>query len=787
MPAQLEEITAIYLGERHRFANADGDVVVADAHANGSINGPVTLKGPADVDELRHNHSYRFYGKWSSYKRRDGETEKQFHFQTFVTVQPHNRDGVIAYLRHAGEGNGFGAARAAALWDTFGSDAVRVFREERSTVFDMLRSRGLPLSTKAVDDIAEKLVAEQQLENCTIELTDLLAGRGLPKTIARRAIQEWGNLAASIIRRDPYKLMNFRGVGFKRCDQLYLTLGLPPGRLKRQALSAWYSLASNTDGHTWFPRRTAEFGIRACVAGAELKVDRAISLAIRAGAIHEAHTSTGTGPIVRPSAGTYAWVAEGGKAANETQLAGMIADALAEPCNWPPLDGISGIDGEQPIKLAQALQGTIGILGGGPGTGKTRTVGALIQVCLKHFGLEEIAVAAPTGKAAVRLTEVLQGEPYKLPLRARTWHSLLGVESRADRGGWGFKHCESNPLPFKVLIGDETSMNDTDLAAAVFRARAKGTHVLLVGDVNQLPPVGHGAPLRDMIAAGLPYGELRDIRRNSGGIVEACAAIRDGQRWASGDNLSLLECGVASQQIQHVLAELQRARVAGLDPVWDCQVLAAVNAKSELSRRELNKALQAALNQRPGVAGQPFRVGDKIVNTKNGYFPIWDADTSDPETRTNDRGEVYAANGELAEVVEVEDKLTVAKLTGPYRLIKIARGKATEPAEGEEPIDEEKTATGCTWELGYCLSTHKSQGSEWPWVIVLGDEYPGAKRVCSREWLYTALSRAKQRCVLVGRKATFDSMTRRVALGQRKTLLKERILLERAKSLLAGV
>lgn len=784
MPAQLEEIIAEFLGERHRFANVEGDVIVADAHANGSINGPVALKGPAEVDELRRGHSYRFYGKWATYRnRRTGDEEKQFHFQTFVAVQPHNREGVIAYLRHAGQGLGFGAARAAALWDAFGGEAVRVFREDAERTLDVLSAHRLPLSREAWEKIAQTLAGQQQLENCTIELTDLLAGRGLPKTIARRAIQEWGNLAASIIRRDPYKLMHFRGVGFKRCDQLYLNLGLPPGRLKRQALSAWYALANNTDGHTWFPRRLAEFGIRGCVAGAELKIDRAMDLTRRAGAVAELRTAAASGPIT--AGGGVVWVAEGNKARNEGQLAKMIADAMNEPCNWPAIATIENIDGEQPERLTQALAGPIGILGGSPGTGKTFVGANLIKSLIRHFGDTEIGIGAPTGKAAVRLSEVLAG--YGVPLRARTWHSLLGVESRADRGGWGFKHDASNPLPFKVLVGDETSMNDTDLAASIFRARAKGTHVLLIGDVNQLPPVGHGAPLRDLIAAGLPYGELRAIRRNSGGIVEACAAIRDGQRWQPGDNLSIHESGEPEFQIRLMLAAILDAQVNGLDPIWDCQVLAAVNAKSPLSRRELNKVLQAALNQRPGVAGQPFRVGDKIVNTKNGYFPVWEADTDDEETRVNDRGEVYVANGELAEVVEVDDSLTVAKLTSPHRVIKISRGKATEAGEGDEPVDEERTATGCTWELGYALSVHKSQGSEWPQAIVMGDEYPGAKMVCSREWLYTAISRAKQRCVLIGRKATFDAMCRRVALGQRKTLLKERILLERAKTILAGV
>jgi exodeoxyribonuclease V alpha subunit len=341
-------------------------------------------------------------------------------------------------------------------------------------------------------------------------------------------------------------------------------------------------------------------------------------------------------------------------------------------------------------------------------------------------------------------------------------------------------------FPCKVLIGDESSMNDTDLAARIFGARSAGTHLLLVGDVCQLPPVGHGAPLRDLIAAQVPYGELREIKRNSGGIVEACAAIRDGRRWEPGDNLLHIQASTPDRQIAEMLAAIKEQETVGVDPIWDCQVVTAVNKKSDLARKPLNKLLQNELNPNPGLPGSPFRVGDKIVNTKNGYFPSLDFDTSDDETITNDKLEVYVANGELAEVLEVQESLVIAKLSNPSRTIKIPRGKADEKeAEPNEGDADESTGTGCSWDLGYCLSVHKSQGSEWKIVIVMIDEYPGAKRVCSREWLYTSISRAKDRCYLIGRREVADGMARRVALNKRKTLLKEQILRNRAISIVA--
>lgn len=441
--------------------------------------------------------------------------------------------------------------------------------------------------------------------------------------------------------------------------------------------------------------------------------------------------------------------------------------------------------------LAKATSGPVGVLGGGPGTGKTYTVAALCEVLAATVGLDQIAIGAPTGKAAVRVTETLS--QHGIQLRARTWHSLL-------RGGvdGGFLYNRANPLPFRVLIGDESSMVDLDLMAAIFRARAAGALVLLVGDVNQLPPVGHGAPLRDLIAAGLPYGELTEIKRNSGGIVEACHAIRQGRPWLAGDNLRVIDVGNPDEQIRWMLQEIGSQRAAGVDPIWQTQVVCPVNAKSPLARKTLNEILQRELNPGGERAGSnPFKIGDKVVNGKNGRFSAVEWDTGSDEIDVSDRGEVYVANGELARVLAVEDRMTVAQLDNPRRVVRIPRDKSSSQGEenadqdagpvGNGEADENSTGTGCSWDLGYCLSTHKAQGSEFEVVIVMLDSYPGAKMVCSREWLYTSISRAKKTCVLIGQKSLADSMCKRQAIWKRKTLLKERILLEQAKRDLAEI
>jgi hypothetical protein len=335
------------------------------------------------------------------------------------------------------------------------------------------------------------------------------------------------------------------------------------------------------------------------------------------------------------------------------------------------------------------------------------------------------------------------------------------------------------------LLVHNCSMIDTDLAAALFRSCATGTHMLLIGDTGQLPPVGHGAPLRDLIAAGVPTGRLTEIRRNSGAVVHACHEIRAGRRFQvcpqlrpeAGENLRVLPAVSSKAALEKIVQTIRSIGSKGLaNPVWECQVIVAVNAKSELSRQAVNQRLQAELNPGGGrAAGNPFRVGDKIVCLKNSFLPV--VEDAPPEfNQEEDDGKVFVANGEQGCVKHVQSKLTIAQLDGPPRLIKIPRGTNTDSqGDGDGANSDESAATGCQWDLAYGISCHKSQGSEWPVVLVALDEYPGARLVCSREWLYTAISRAKLACFLVGKLATGHGMIQREAIRKRKTFLRELI------------
>lgn len=775
MAARLEEIVLTFQRERIRFGDADGPStaiiecsISAEPSAQGTfiVNGPAIVKVECEPADFVVGLPYRFYGRWVTHDKYG----KQFDARTFVRVQPHNRIGVIRYLQQAPH---IGQKTATTFWEKFNGEAVRILREQPDVAAAAV---GGQFSEIKAAEAAEYLKREAALEATTIDLMDLLAGRGFPRSTGKRVVTEWGNKAAEIIRRSPFALMRFRGCGFLRCDQLYLDMGGDPARLKRQALCAWYSIARDTSGHTWHQPTTVERGLAERIAGARVQSVPAVRLAKRGKLL--ATYRNGDNKL---------WLAEAKKAANEAKVAERVRQWLDEPPAWPSISGLDASD-HQREQLAAALSAPLAIFGGGPGTGKTYSGARLIDAVIRAFGANQVAVAAPTGKAAVRITELMNG--YGVKLRAKTIHSLLGVAGRSEGDGWGFEHHENNPLPFKFIVVDESSMIDCDLAAALFRACPVGCHVLLIGDTGQLPPVGHGAPLRDLIAAGVPTGILTEIRRNSGAVVRACHEIRSGKQFQvcgelnpeAGNNLRLLPAispKAALEQVVKTIHAIGNRRLA--NPIWECQVIVAVNAKSQLSRKDVNQRLQAELN--PGgerAAGNPFRVGDKVVCLKNGFYPVVEDAPLQFNVEAQDR-RVFVANGEQAAVKHVESKLTIAQLDAPARLIKIPRGAGQDGvddgsgSQGGDGGMDDTAATGCQWDLAYGISCHKSQGSEWPIVFVVLDEYPGARMVCSREWIYTGMSRAKHVCFLVGKLGTAYGMIGRQAIGLRKTFLKELI------------
>jgi exodeoxyribonuclease V alpha subunit len=753
MPARLEEIAGVFCHERFRRDDfVIGQVEVVD---NGRRS-TVSVKGNAEADELRLGFEYRFYGK----RERHPKYGESFAFKTFVRSQPHGQAGTVRYLQEAPH---VGRVTAQLLWSKFQGQAVRMLREMPEAAAAAVGGR---FSLEKAEAAAAKLKEMAALEDCTIDLVDLLGGQGFPKNTPRELVKAFGNRAAKWVRRNPFLLVlrRFHGCGFLRTDAMYLDLGHPPGRLKRQALCAWHAIASNSEGHTWFPADEATAGIRGKVGGAAVDEIRAIRLAVRAKLL-----------AARRDDQSRLWLAEAKKAEAERYVARAVARVTNEGQRWPSPADVPSLSRHQTEQLANACMGPIGILGGAPGTGKTFAASGLAKLIVAQHGTSSLAVCAPTGKAAVRVTEAMRENG--LEIEATTIHRLLAVES-LDGGNWRFRHNEANPLPHRFILVDEDSMDDTSLKASLLAARAKGTHILFVGDVNQLPPVGHGAPLRDMIAASVPCGELREIHRNEGTIVRVCHRIRDGETWQPDEsidldaepprNLKLLPAANGKLALERIVQAVKRIGEAGIaDPIWDVQVLVAVNKRSALSRRDLNRRLQVELNPQPAVGDSPFREGDKVIQTRNGFL------LAAKEGGGNDDGKFFVANGDQGRVVEVKERLTVVEFQNPKRLVKVPRGKQEATGDDKGKDDDEGTGTGCDLDLAYAITCHKAQGSEWPIVIVGLDEYPGARRVCSREWIYTALSRAKKCCFLVGKLSTAHAMCRRIALGKRKTFLVE--------------
>jgi exodeoxyribonuclease V alpha subunit len=508
----------------------------------------------------------------------------------------------------------------------------------------------------------------------------------------------------------------------------------------------------------------------------------------------------------REPGGSATWLSTYRRATSEERIATALARLGAAPAMWPtdrvPVSQSEGDrlpSAHQVEQLGRATAGPVGLFLGGPGTGKTHTLAYLLKEVIAQHGKSSIVVCAPTGKAAVRATQALK--LAGLDLAAATIHSTLEIGRNGHDGdGWGFQRNRDNPLECRFLVCDETSMNDTDLMADLLDACPTGCQVLFVGDPHQLPPVGHGAPLRDMIEARVPHGELTEVRRNAGLIVRACQQVKDGKAFTVAQqvdlaaevpqNLILIEARDEAHAREQLTALLKTLKgTYDFDPCWQTQVIVARNAKGEICRKKLNALLQPLLNADGHAAeGNPFKVGDKIICTRNGHlhkvFTLYDADmpqaldasSYDQERDENNQPvELYVANGEIGRVVAVGPRLTIARFSEGESLVKIPMGKQKdEDADDDVVGEEEGGGRGCNFDHAYAVTGHRMQGSESPCVVVMGDDQAGA--IGSREWIYTALSRASKLCILVGKMSTFAKMVGRRTLNRRRTFLRRRIL-----------
>jgi len=728
-----------------------------------------TVKVEDPANELKAESTYRFHGVWHEHPKYG----RQFKAQSFAGDTPITMRGVVNYL--ADQCEWVGRATAQKLWAQFGAAAIDVLRDNPEKVVEA----GI-LKDNQAKEASACLKYGSDVQKTKIDLIGLFKGFGFREKAIQDCLALWGAQSPQVVRRDPFKMMiaGVSGAGYKRCDRLYGDLGLPPHRLKRQMLKAWYDLQTDSNGHTWFSRKQ--------LSGVNV---RAIELGIRSKWF-----------VTKTDDHGAEWITIKRKAIAEESVASHLKRLASwrppmgdtRRTKWPAVELLEGVTDHQREQAGKAMSSPVAVLAGSPGTGKTFVAGAVIR---KIVGASNIYACAPTGKAAVRLAESI----YKatgIKIQAKTIHSTLGLMGDPD----DYAISQLNNLEGYVIV-DETSMVDVPLMAMLLGCCRTGTHILFLGDPYQLPPVGHGAPLRDMLdSEHVTTGELTEIQRNAGLIVRACKAIKEGEEFptcekyskTTGDNLRFLEATDSADIVGGVLRLHEIVPRYEFDPVWDTQVLVAVNTKGPCCRVVLNKKLQEKLNPHGyTVPGHPFRVDDKIICLKNSKvkqvvmrqdtinFPLVDR----PESYLDTTTEVFVANGELGKVIAVGPNQTIALFSAPARLVRILHGKTKEKAkvvEGDtkekekEDGEDGKEDSGeevSKFDLGYAITTHKSQGSEAKCVIVVID--PMGRSVCSREHVYTSISRAKELCVMIGKRAVCDSFCRNIALGRRKTFLVE--------------
>jgi exodeoxyribonuclease V alpha subunit len=777
MGASKHEIVATWFGYTHTFGDDDSRVEIGDIRlANGESE---IAKIRCREDELVVRGTYRLFGRYQKHP----QYGEQFIASSWVEEKPVDEDSIIAYLAQCkGPAKGSITHRVAVkLFEKYGFQAIdMVITSPAEAANDIPRWD----ADKAA--IASKVLSKQDTKRgAKLDLILLFSGRSFPKQTTERAIMEFGTGAAEIIRGNPYALMQLPGIGFKGADKLYCELAKERcgtdgnaykdalAAIHRQGLCACYEVSQDRTGSTWVLRAIAKAGVKKNVRDTRAKPDEAIEWAVS------------KGRLVTYSNNGQEWVANARRALHEREIGWFVGgDEASMVTDWPDVESTvtsfcpdgKPLSEHQCFELQTSLTSRVGCLQGSPGVGKTFAVACLVKAIISEFGTDSIAVACPTGKAAVRASQALNENGVEFEVK--TIHRLLGVKSQSG-GGWQFTHNEDVPLPYRFIVIDESSMTDVDLCASLIRACTFDTHILFVGDINQLAPVGHGRPFEDLQQL-VPTGRLTEIRRNSGRIVQACADIRDYKKFTpsknldieSGENMLLIELSNADGQLNAIenLVRKLGTEDEDCDVTWDIQVVTALNEKSEVSRKPLNHLLQSVLNPDGlRVKGNPFRVGDKIVCLKNGSYQ----DTEENEVKH------FVANGELAEVMYIRPGRMIVRLFDPPRQIVVPYAVNYDKASGEDDGGGSKGAVG-DWDLGYALSTHRSQGSQWKYVIVIADSSSSASGVQSRNWLYTAISRAVVATFILGRRQDCQKMMTRDGTGGRKTFLVEKTLHGRA-------
>jgi len=623
----------------------------------------------------------------------------QFKADDLKLKRPDSLGGIERYLG-SGLIKGIGPAHAKRIVEKFGPKVFDIIENESKKLEDV---EGVGKKRRL--EIRESWMRQKALHSIML----FLHQHGISSSRALRIYKTYGDEAQAVLQENPYRMaQDIRGIGFKTADDIAYRLGVAndaPERLKAGLLHVLETAAQN--GHCCFPEaKTIEKALELLGCSDDLLRSQ-IDPVIESDQI-ERHSEFLYLPHLR---------------AAEQSIAASVKSLAASPANYPSIDEDAALAWvmkktgkelaeSQQRAVREALRQRLLIITGGPGVGKTTILRSILLILQSKQ--VKLVLAAPTGRAAKRLSE-------STGLEAKTLHRLLEYQGE---GGWG-RH-RGKPLVGDLFVVDEASMIDAPLMAQFLSALPQGAHLLIVGDADQLPSVGPGMVLHDLIASGaVPCVKLTEIFRQaaSSRIITSAHAINRGQvpdlKPASRSDFFFLEAS-EPEEIRDVIVQLAHTRLPakyGFDPIADIQVLTPMN-RNLLGTASLNHSLQLALNPPNEVKFEierfqtTFRVGDKVIQTHNNY---------DKEVFNGDIGHITAID---ADPVKLHVRFDAQRLV------------EYEPGE----LDELQPA--------YALTIHKSQGSEFPCVII-----PVSTQhyvLLERSLIYTAITRAKKLCILVG-------------------------------------
>ncbi|AZM89239.1 MULTISPECIES: SF1B family DNA helicase RecD2 [Streptomyces] len=722
--------------ERITYANEESGYTVARVDTGRGAGDLLTVVG--SLLGAQPGESLRMEGRWGSHP----QYGRQFTVENYSTILPATIQGIRRYLG-SGLIKGIGPRIADRIVEHFGLDTLDVIEAEPKRLIEV---PGLgPKRTKLIGAAWEEQKAIK-------EVMVFLQGVGVSTSIAVRIYKKYGDASISVVKNQPYRLAaDVWGIGFLTADRIAQAVGIPHDSPERVRAGLQYALSQSTDqGHCFLPEeRLIADGVKLLQVDTGLVIECLAELAADPeGVVRE--------PVPDPQGGpdplTAVYLVPFHRA--ELSLVGQVRRLLnAEEDRMPgfqdvdwdkALGWLAGRTGaslapEQRDAVRLALTRRVAVLTGGPGCGKSFTVRSIVE--LARAKKAKVVLAAPTGRAAKRLSELTGAE-------ASTVHRLLELKPGGDAA-----YDRDRPLDADLVVVDEASMLDLLLANKLVKAVAPGAHLLLVGDVDQLPSVGAGEVLRDLLAQGGPVPAVRLTRifrqAQQSGVVTNAHRINTGVPPIT-DGLpdfflfpeedteaaGLLAVDVAARRIP--------ARF-GLDPRRDVQVLAPMH-RGPAGAGNLNGLLQQAITPaRPGLpekrfGGRVFRVGDKVTQIRNNY----------------EKGANGVFNGTVGVVTALdpdEQRLTV---------------RTEEDEEvGYEFAELDELAHA------YAVTIHRSQGSEYPAVVI--PVTTGAWMMLQRNLLYTAVTRAKKLVVLVGSRKALGQAVRTVSAGRRYTAVAARL------------